>query len=154
MSYALRWTLGIAMLAAAVGLNPLPVRAQTTADWAKKALEMWFAAFNTGDAAALSRLYLGDAVLLEPDESFRGREAIQAHYSKEFRETRFPCTWVIAGQHTVGKQAAVWGEETCLASPRSSGPTKTVKGRWLAIFERQADGSWLIARDAGEDAQP
>lgn len=152
-SWTFRCALGIGMLAA-VGLGPLPVQAQATPGWAKSALEVWFAAFHGGDAGALSRLYLSDAVLLEPEETFRGREAIRAHYGKAFREARSECTWVIEGVDTVGRQAAVWGQQTCLESPKPRGSTRTVRGRWLTIFEHQADGSWLIARDAGEAIQP
>ena len=152
-NYGLGWASAI-VLAAWVALSPHPVSAQSTSDWAKKALEQWYAAHDGGDAYALTRLYLDEAVLFEPDATVRGRKAIEARYKKEFQRERSSCTWAIDGQHTVGKQAAVWGHASCVGSQSSGGATNTTKGRWLTIFERQPDGSWLIARDAGENGDP
>ena len=153
-----KWNYGFlaasGILLATWARSPYPVSAQSTSDWAKKALEQWYAAHDGGDAHALVRLYLDDAVLFEPDETARGRKAIEARYEKEFQKVRSSCTWAIDGQHMVGKQAAVWGHATCVGSRSSGGATNTTKGRWLTIFERQLNGSWLIARDAGEDAGP
>jgi len=150
-----RWAVSIFfVLCAAVSLTSRPLRAQATPDWAQEVNKKWYAAFNAGDAAGLMKLYAADAVLLLPDQTLRGRGAIEGFQSSNFQKTRYSCQWSIDGVQAVGKQAAVLGLDTCLESPKSGGAGKTVKNRWLTVYERQADGSWLIARDTSEEMKP
>jgi ketosteroid isomerase-like protein len=34
-----------------------------------------------------------------------------------------------------------------------SRPVVAWEGRWLMVYQRQPDGSWIIVRDSGEAAQ-
>ena len=62
------------------------------------------------------------------------------------------CTWTIEGMSTVDKVAAVWGNDSCLDTPRTGGAAVSWKGRWLTVYQLQPDGSWMIVRDSGEPA--
>ena len=142
----------VAILAALLGMTTAPLWPQATSSWAQEATERWYAAFHAGDAATLARLYVSDAVLLLPEQTVRGRAAIEAHEGAILAKARYSCTWAIESVQAVGRQAAVLGREVCLEAPKAGGAPTQVKSRWLTIFERQEDGSWLIARDATEDA--
>ena len=146
--------LGVAVLATVLSAVPVSLRAQTTPTWAQEVNQKWYAAFSAGDAAALMKLYVADAVLLLPDQTLRGRPAIEAYQSSNFQKTRYSCKWAIDSVQSAGKQAAVLGHDTCVESPKAGGAGKTVNNRWLTVFERQPDGSWLIARDTSEEVKP
>jgi uncharacterized protein (TIGR02246 family) len=141
-------------LAAGLAVAPVSLTAQATPTWAQEVNEKWYAAFQAGDAPTLMKLYASDAMLLLPDQTLRGRAAIEAYQSANFQKTRYACKWAIDGVQAAGKQAAVLGHDTCVESPKAGGATKTVKNRWLTVFERQPDGSWLIARDTSEEVKP
>jgi len=144
----------VGVLAAVLSTTPSSLRAQGVPTWAQEVNETWYAAFHAGDAAALMRLYASDAVLLLPDQTLRGRAAIEAYQSGNFQKTRYSCKWGIDGVQAAGRHAAVLGHDSCVESPTAGGADRTVKNRWLTVFERQTDGSWLIARDSSEELKP
>lgn len=47
----------------------------------------------------------------------------------------------------LGKWAYSHGTYQCDIRPKRDGPTEHVSGRFLSVFEKQADGSWRIAID-------
>lgn len=144
----------VGVLAAVLSTAPSSLRAQGVPTWAQEVNETWYAAFHAGDAAALMRLYASDAVLLLPDQTLRGRAAIEAYQSGNFQKTRYSCKWGIDGVQAAGRHAAVLGHDACVESPKAGGAGRTVKNRWLTVFERQTDGSWLIVRDSPEEVKP
>ena len=144
----------VGVLAAVLSAAPSSLRAQGVPTWAQEVNEKWYAAFHSGDATALMRLYASDAVLLLPDQTLRGRAAIEAYQTGNFQKTRYSCKWGIDGVQAAGRHSAVLGHDTCEESPKAGGAGRTVKNRWLTVFERQADGSWLIARDSSEEVRP
>ncbi len=149
--HCIRQALGIAVLSLAASLGPSSIHAQEAPKWAQEQLEKWYAAFNAGDASALMKLYAVDAVLFLPDQTLRGRAAIEAFQKENFQKTRYACTWVIDGVQALGKQAVVWGHDACTETPKAGGAPRTVKNRWLTVLEQQKDGSWIIVRDSGEE---
>ena len=144
----------VGVLAAVLSAAPSSLRAQSVPTWAQEVNEKWYAAFHAGDAAALMTLYASDAVLLLPDRTLRGRAAIEAYQNGNFQKTRYSCKWGIDGVQAAGRHAAVLGHDTCEESPKAGGAARTVKNRWLTVFERQTDGSWVIARDSSEEVKP
>jgi len=146
--------LRVAVLGVVLCAVPLSAGAQTTPPWAQQVNEKWYAAYNAGDAPALAKLYLADAVILLPDQTVKGRPAIETYQGGNFKKTGYACTWAIDGVQVAGRQAAVLGHDSCVETPKAGGAPKTVKSRWLTVFERQADGSWMIARDASEEIKP
>jgi uncharacterized protein (TIGR02246 family) len=127
------------------------VTAQTTVpSWAKDLNDKWYAALHAGDAAALSKMYTADAVVLSPTQAVRGRSAIEAYQRKDFAQISHKCKWTVVGAQATAKLTAIWGTDVCTETPKSGGSARTSKSRWLTVFERQPDGSWLIARDSFE----
>jgi uncharacterized protein (TIGR02246 family) len=121
--------------------------------WLKALNDKWYEALHAGDAAALSKVYTADAVVLSPTQEVRGRAAIEAYQRKDFAQTAHKCTCTIGGAQVLAKLAVVWGADVCTETPRSGGASRTAKSRWLTIFERQQDGAWLIARDSFDSSE-
>lgn len=144
-------------LAVALALlgGPATLRAQAPGppEWVRQHTEQWYAAFGAGDAVAMGKLYASDAVLVLQGETFQGRTEIEAFHRGNFEKAKFTCTFTIIGMAAVDKLAAVWGDDSCADAPKSGGPPADWKGRWLMVYQRQPDGSWIIVRDAGEEAR-
>jgi uncharacterized protein (TIGR02246 family) len=114
----------------------------------------WYAAFNAGDADALMKLYAPDATLLLGGRAYAGRAAIESFHRRNFAGARFACTWTIEAGAAADALTAVWGTDTCTETPVAGGQTLRWTGRWVTVFQKQPDGSWLIVRDSGEEDRP
>jgi uncharacterized protein (TIGR02246 family) len=150
--FAWRAAVGALLLLGMVG-RPRPASAQAILEWAKAHTAKWYAAFNAGDASAIIQLYASDAVLLLQGETFNGRGAIEAFHRGNFAKVHYACTWTIDSVSMVDNLAAVWGDDACVETPTSGGPSQSWQGRWLTVYQLQPDGSWLIVRDSGEEAK-
>jgi uncharacterized protein (TIGR02246 family) len=115
-------------------------------DWAVESLERWYEAFNGRDAEALGSLYAVDA----RTGSGEGRAGIIASFLSGWEERNETCRGGYDGFKMVGGVAAGWGRDFC--TNRESGEPGSVS-RWLSIHERQADGSWLMIRDWGDQIE-
>lgn len=115
-----------------------------------KANKEWEAAIQTGDADALSRPYHEDGVFVGPDgNAVRGRAAIRAMYAgRAASKARI----VAATIQSEGRVAAgpdevyEWGSGWTVV--QSADGTRAKRGgRYLTVWHRQPDGSWLITRN-------
>jgi uncharacterized protein (TIGR02246 family) len=145
-------TVGVALLVGSVG-GSRPASGQAILEWAKERTAKWYTAFNAGDASAIIQLYASDAVLLLQGETFNGRGAIEAFHKGNFEKVRYACSWTIESVSMVDNLAAIWGDDACVETPKSGGPSQAWQGRWLTVYQLQADGSWLIVRDSGEESK-
>jgi uncharacterized protein (TIGR02246 family) len=118
--------------------------------WAEDLLQTWYAAYNRGDASAVASLFTVSA-RLGPDQ---GRGAIRANLKRAFAKTNYNCTGRFDAIREIGELAVGWGVDTCLETPKPIGSPVTTKERWLAVFERQPDGRWLISRETWQDLVP
>ncbi len=149
----MRKSFGIAVLAFAALLGTRLAAAEDIPKWAQETNEKWYAANQAGDADAMGHLYAEDAVLLAPDQTVRGRKEIDQYHAAGFAKTRSTCTWKIDHVDQVAKLAVVWGHDSCVETPKAAGAPQTVKSRWMSVYERQQDGSWLASRE-GYDIEP
>ena len=149
---SLRVTVGVVLFAGTVGTSR-PASAQAILEWAKDHTAKWYAAFNAGDVPGMVQLYASDAVLLLQGETFSGRGAIEAFHTGNFAKVRYSCTYTIESVSMVDNLAAIWGDDACVETPKSGGPSQAWQGRWLTVYQLQPDGSWLIVRDSGEEAK-
>ena len=102
-------------------------------------------AMVAADVPAVVSAYTDDAVLFPPNAPMvRGRAAIQKFFEGLPRITRFEQSVVeIEGQ---GNLAYPWGTfETTMLPPGAKAPVQD-KGKVLAVWRRQGDGSWLASR--------
>ena len=128
-----------------VALTPI-ANADDVPDWANEQLSQWYAAFNAEDADALADLYTSDAHV----GNGQGRSEIISNFNSEWTDTEISCSGAYDGFRIVGNLATGWGHDTCTQKPKSGGASKTESSRWLAVYDRQDDGSWLCSRDIGQ----
>ena len=148
-------TLIVACTAAASGAAEPPVpRDVNSIDQASpfiaKANKEWEAAIQTGDADALSRPYHEEGVFVGPDgNAVRGRAAIRAMYAgRAASKARI----VAATIQSEGRVAAgpdevyEWGSGWMFIQA-ADGTRAKRGGRYLTVWHRQADGTWVITRN-------
>jgi uncharacterized protein (TIGR02246 family) len=115
-----------------------------------KANKEWEAAIQTGDADALSRPYHEDGVFVGPDgNAVRGRAAIRAMYAgRAASKARI----VAATIQSEGRVAAgpdevyEWGSGW-MSIQSADGTRANRGGRYLTVWRRQPDRTWVITRN-------
>jgi uncharacterized protein (TIGR02246 family) len=114
------------------------------------------AAWRSADAAGIALLYTTDAVLLYPDQpALRGRPAIRTYFEgffAEFGQEEFTLTseeLQITDHWAFDRGTVRWR-----GVPRGGGAPVSDDGKYLVILERQADGSWRVARDMDNSDRP
>lgn len=104
-------------------------------------LDQYVAASNEGDAAALTRLYAEDALLLPPDhEPIHGREAI-GEFWQQGTDT---------GLEISALRLEVDGDVAYLVGRYRLPPTDQEdadSGQSVLCLKRQADGAWKLTAD-------
>lgn len=141
---------GLAFLSPSVSAQPVP-------QWAKDWLGEWYAAYNARDAARLALLYAEDAVTTSANKpAVRGRSAIEASFKAEFDTVDPEVKGAMEGARVMNDLAVIWGYDEDSSRPigLEGGEFPTTKVNWLAVLEKQADGSWLAIRETSSRAKP
>ena len=113
-----------------------------------QSLSRWSDAMKRGDAATAASFYAEDAILSFANmEDIRGRTAIQSATqqlmaSGTYREVRVDTDQV----DLCGDTAYEYGRYHMVFEPRGGTPN-TDRGRYIAVWRRQADDSWRMVRD-------
>jgi uncharacterized protein (TIGR02246 family) len=99
-------------------------------------------AFTNNDAAALAALFTEDALLVEPEGVFNGREAIEKALAELFRGWR-PTNFLIEANklNAIGNGAWAVGQWWCTIESQN-GPVP-MRGYWSEIYVREGD-AWQI----------
>ena len=140
--------LGLASVSSSLWAQPVP-------QWAHDGLAKWYAANNAEDAVRLAQLYSKDAVVKPPDRpAIRGRAAIEAFFRKGFESADAQTKGVTDGARVMNDLAVTWGHDESTSVPKGGGEATTRKTNWLAVHEKQPDGSWLLIRDTWSSAKP
>ena len=127
-------------LAAAALLAATPTFAQDITTDVQAAYATWDAAFNKGDAAALSEAYAPDALFLAPDHEVRkGPDGVQKFFGGLFDAgvTNHKLTLIDAG----GMEGLIYSTASWKAQAKGDdGKMKEIGGIATHVFEAQADG--------------
>jgi uncharacterized protein (TIGR02246 family) len=102
------------------------------------------AAYVKNDAAAVAALFTEDALLVEPDGMFSGRQDIEKRYAETFR--RSPITFFNTSRSRRYLNAidnAVWGAGQWASTFQTQTGPGSALGYWSAIFVREGD-AWKI----------
>ena len=110
----------------------MPARAEL-----QKTLDLYVAAYQAGDAHGCAAVFLADAKMMPPyGPTACGREEIAAQHVE----------WTRDGSE--GKRLAIvafgGSDDVAWALAEFSEGKATGEGTSLSVFERQADGRWLI----------
>ncbi len=108
-------------------------------------VEAWMAA----DAARVADLYSEDAVVLYPNHAaIVGRPAIRDYFTTFFRELTPEHFQLVSDEIQIaGAWAFDRGSYQLHAAPSAGRDPIDDQGKYLVILQRQADGSWQVARD-------
>ena len=117
--------------------------------------ERYLAAINEENIAALSALTTDGHVMLPPNrEPVVGKAANDAMNGGAFARYDFSETWVPVETVVDGDLGFQRGTFTVIATPRDGGDRLEVRGSFLRIYQRQADGEWRMTRDMFNSSMP
>jgi uncharacterized protein (TIGR02246 family) len=109
----------------------------------------WQKAFNAGDAAGVAAIYAGDARLHAPNaDVIEGRAGIEG-FVKEFVATGAQIRFDLLTVHEAPDLCAAVGRYE-LAIPGAPADN----GKFVEVWRRQPDGSWLMADDIFNSSLP
>jgi uncharacterized protein (TIGR02246 family) len=106
----------------------------------------WQEAFNAGDAAGVASLYADDGRLLAPNaDVVQGRTAIEA-FVKDVLGMGATMTFAPLAVHRADHLTVAVGRYEMELNP-AGGERQTDVGKFVEVWQRQPDGSWLIVDD-------
>ena len=108
----------------------------------------WQAATAVGDLTQILGLMADDAVFLTPGQPPMNREAFAAAFQEMLQHVRIDSSGEIQEIKVMADWAYCWNYLSVIVTPLQAGPPVRRSGNTLTIFHKQADGAWVLARDA------
>jgi uncharacterized protein (TIGR02246 family) len=109
----------------------------------------WQDAAAAGDLTQLLNLIAEDVVFLQPGQPpMRGKDAFAENYRAAIQTFRIESSAEIQELQIVANWAFCWTQLTVTTTPLQAGTPMRRSGYTLTILRKQADGVWVIARDA------
>ena len=117
--------------------------------------DVFVAAFNAGDAAAIADLYTPDAVVMpQNQQAVTGHEAIMDSNKAMFDQYTPKISLTSVETKIFGDVAFDRGTYTTELTPKSGGSPISDEGKYLVVIQRQSDGSWKVIRDIDNSSKP
>jgi uncharacterized protein (TIGR02246 family) len=133
----------IVMMVGWLSVGAVPALAQDRAT-IEKLNDVWTAAFDKGDAAAVAALYTEDAYVLPPgSEMVKGRAAIEAFWrqaAQQMGDAKLTTVDVLP----LGPEAA--REVGTVTLKTKTQPPQEVVGKYVVVW-RKVGGDWKLATD-------
>lgn len=114
----------------------------------REAHTIWIDAVNAGDLDRLLTLVADDVVFLNPGQAPVGREKFSASFSAAHQQVRIRCSSELEEVVVVGDVAYTRSRDALSVTPRAGGEATQFAGHRITVYRKQADGRWLLARDA------
>ena len=117
-------------------------------DTVQKANAEWAEAMKTGDAVVIAAPYADDAVFVLPDgKALQGRAAIEALYRDGFAKGGLASATKIDSKSLVRDDDLAYESGNADITVMRQGKPVTRGGRYLTVWQAQADGTWKIMRN-------
>jgi ketosteroid isomerase-like protein len=108
----------------------------------------YLGAINDGDIKTLSGLTTDGHVMIAPNRPpIVGKAANDAMNGRAFEQFEFDESWSPTQTVVSGDLAFQQGSYVSTAKPRSGGESRTIRGTFLRIYQRQPNGEWRMTRD-------
>lgn len=115
----------------------------------KKVLKDYGESNLAGDAKSWAELHAIDVVKMPPDKpAITSREALYEGKVKKFAKTKV-VGWNLEAKEVeiMGDRAYTWGVYKVEVEVLKTGGIINVDGKFLTIYRKEADGSWVITHD-------
>jgi uncharacterized protein (TIGR02246 family) len=123
----------------------------------KGILAEWVEAFNASETERLVDLYFAEDAMgmYENIPIIEGKDALLANMKREREAYDAHCeSSVVKDVRVCGDMAVVRGNDTGTGTPKDGGETFRYDSKWVAVFERQADGKWKVIWEIGNSNLP
>jgi uncharacterized protein (TIGR02246 family) len=114
----------------------------------------WSAAYLTGDGAAVAALYTEDAASVPATGDWhRGRAAIAADLMTQLDSVTFTTREDITDEVIPVGPDHIFeiGHYSAAGTYKVGGKPRTLSGRYVVLWRKDADGTWRIHRDMGSE---
>jgi uncharacterized protein (TIGR02246 family) len=108
----------------------------------------WIEAVNAGDVVRLLSLMADDVVFLNPGQVPFRRDGFPAGFTAAHQQARINCISELEDVVVVGEVAYTLSRDSLSVTPRAIGEAAQLAGNRIAVYRKQPDGRWLLARDA------
>jgi uncharacterized protein (TIGR02246 family) len=108
----------------------------------------WIDAVNAGELDRLLAWMTDDVVLASPGGAPIGRDGFRAVFSTAHKDFHIRCVSELDEVTCAGDIAYTLCSDALSVTPRAGGETARLAGHRITIYRKQADGRWLLARDA------
>jgi uncharacterized protein (TIGR02246 family) len=108
----------------------------------------WISAVNAGDLLRLLTLMTDDVVFLNPGQAPFGRDGFSDNFSAAHQQVRIRCSSELEEVAVIGEIAYTRSRDALSVTPRAGGEATQLSGHRITVYRKQADGRWLLARDA------
>jgi len=112
-------------------------------------VEAWHRATSAGDTARVMPLMAEDAIFLAPERPpMRGRAEFQRALTAVLETHRITSKGEVREVEISGALAYAWTDLTITMTALDGSSPATRTGPTLSIFRKQAEGRWVLIRDA------
>jgi uncharacterized protein (TIGR02246 family) len=109
-------------------------------------IDVYTAAHNSNDAAAIVAIWADDGILMMPDQAaIEGKPPIQSFVEAAFKARTFKIVSTPLETQVAGDWAYVRLNVTGTVTPKSRKPME-ISAKFLWICKRQPDGAWKLYR--------
>jgi ketosteroid isomerase-like protein len=110
--------------------------------------QRYLQAINNGDIETLSSLTTEQHIMLPPNRApVVGKAENDAANRRVFELFDIDESWAPVETVIAGDWAWQRGSYLVKATPKNGGETRTSRGNFLRIYQKQSDGSWRMIRD-------
>ena len=115
----------------------------------------YLGAINDEDIKTLAALTTGGHVMIAPNRPpIVGKAANDAMNGRAFEQFEFDESWSPTQTVVSGDLAFQQGTYVSTAKPRAGGESRTIRGSFLRIYQRQPNGEWRMTRDTFNSEPP
>jgi uncharacterized protein (TIGR02246 family) len=139
-------TAGLRSNAASGGTLRSPVSMTDDERAIRNLIDTWMSASRAGDLQSVLALMADDVIFMVPGQKPFGKEAFTAN-SERMKNVRIDGQSTIEELKILGDWAYIRNHIDLTMTPESGAPMRRA-GYTLTILRKEADGRWVLARDA------